>query len=552
MPSDPNPRAQSAARAPIDVRRFPWIRKLATDYAFEFSALSGFFAADPALPDSWRDMVARTLAYERPREGVADCLAAQQASRRAPAEAVTAAARLRDARTVAVVTGQQAGLFGGPLYTLLKALSALKLAERLSAEQGTPAVAVFWVEAEDHDWDEVSACTVLDGDLQPRRIALGTPEGAGRVPVAAVHLDDAAGVEAALTALEAALPPSEFVGPLMASLREAYNPGRSMADAFARWIESVLGRRGLVVFDASDRACKPLVSDVFRREIEAPDRTTQLVSTAGAALEQLGYHAQVTPQEGPAVFHLDGQRTSIVHERGQFVIGRTSCSAAELLARVTENPEAFSPNVLLRPIVQDTLFPTVCYVSGPSELAYQAQLRGVYEHFGVPMPLFYPRVSATILDSGAVRFLDRYDVPFDAFQAQDDGALNHLLQTQLPPHVEEIFQQAARAIAEQMSAVEQAVPAIDPTLAGAARSTLGKMQHDLKAFHGKMIQAAKRRDDTLRRQFERVRLQAFPGGHPQERTVAFVSFLARYGPALVDRLDETLPLDLGQHWVVTI
>jgi uncharacterized protein YllA (UPF0747 family) len=208
--------------------------------------------------------------------------------------------------------------------------------------------------------------------------------------------------------------------------------------------------------------------------------------------------------------------------------------------------------VLLRPIVQDTLFPTVCYVAGPNELGYLGQLRAVYGHFDVPMPLIYPRASATLLDSAAVRFLQKYDLPFETLQAQDEAALNHVLESHLPPAVDRAIQDALTAVNDRMEAVIAAVPALDPTLEGAARSTLAKIQQDFRTFQTKVIHAAKRRDETMRRQFFHARAQAFPDGHPQERSIGFVYFLNKYGPALVDRLAEELPLDLGVHWVITI
>ena len=164
----------------------------------------------------------------------------------------------------------------------------------------------------------------------------------------------------------------------------------------------------------------------------------------------------------------------------------------------------------------------------------------------------YPRASATVLDSASIRFLTKYQLPFEALHARDDSALNALLETQIPPAVETSFAAARDGIDAQMSQVMQAVSAIDPTLEGAAKSTMGRMQHDLETFHGKMIQAAKRRHDTLRRQFMHTRALAFPGGHPQERTIGFVSLLNQYGPALIDRLHDELPLDMRHHWIVTI
>jgi bacillithiol biosynthesis cysteine-adding enzyme BshC len=474
----------------------------------------------------------------------------QQSRRNASPEARAATTILRDPKSVAIVTGQQAGLFGGPLFTLLKSLTALKLVEELRTKHGTPAVAVFWIDAEDHDWNEVSSCTVLDSDLRAKTITLPGPPGAGELPVASVRLDD--GVLKAIRDLESALPATEFTQPLLASLADAYRPGRGMAEAFGRWLETTLGSRGLVVFDSSDPAAKPLVAPVFARELESPEKTSQLAARAGAELITLGYHAQVMPQDGPALFHLDGRRHAIRRDGNAFAVGNERHLPEALQKSASTDPAAFSPNVLLRPIVQDALFPTVCYVAGPNELGYQAQLRAVFEHFGLPMPLYYPRASATVLDSAAARFLSRYELPLESLQPQDDGALNRLLESQLPPSVEGALEEALRAVDERMSTLASAVPALDPTLEGAVRSTLGKMQHDLKALHSKIIHAAKRRDETLRRQFDRARAQAFPGGHPQERTVGFVSFLARYGPSLVDRLDDELPLDLGHHWVFTL
>jgi len=245
-------------------------------------------------------------------------------------------------------------------------------------------------------------------------------------------------------------------------------------------------------------------------------------------------------------------REPIRRDGAGFLIGDRTESSADLRDRVRQQPERFSPNVLLRPLVQDTLFPTVCYVAGPNELAYLAQLGRVYEAFGIPMPLMQQRASATIVDSNAMRFLTRHEMPIESLRAQDEAALNAMLEAQLPPSVDASLQAALSAIEERMSRVALEVQQIDPTLEGAARSTLTRMLDDLKKLHAKIIQAAKRKDDTLRRQFHHARAQVFPGGHPQEREIGFVYFLNKYGPTLVDRLSDELPLDMGSHWVITI
>jgi bacillithiol biosynthesis cysteine-adding enzyme BshC len=538
----------------VDVRRFPWVRPLAGEYAANFASVAALYAGDPQLPEAWREVSARVKSQSTARDQVAAAIAAQQRRRDAPDAARTAAALLADPDTVAVVTGQQAGVFGGPLYTILKAVSAIQLARRASQTIGTPVVPVFWVAAEDHDWEEIAGVTVLDAQLLPRTITMPPPEGASERPVGSLQLDDR--VNGTLDELSNALASTEFTSWLLASLRSTYRPGVGVADAFARWIEALLGTHGLVVFDSADDSVKPLVSDVFRREIATPGHTGSLATTGGAEMAARGHSPQVTPQaDGLSLFRIDpatGARTAIRCQGDAFVAGETTLSADDLEKEIAQEPERFSPNVLLRPIVQDTLFPTICYVAGPSELAYFGQLRKVYEHFGRPMPLIHPRASVTLVDSATIRFLSKYDVPLEDLQPQDEAALNRLLQAQLPPSVDAAFSAAGQAMSEKMQAVVEAVGSVDPTLAGAAKNTLGKMEHELKTLQGKMIQAAKRRDETLRRQFTRAQGQTFPQGHPQERSLSVVHFLNQYGPALVDRLLEELPLDLGQHWVMAI
>ena len=541
----------AATRLAVDVRRIPWVRPLAGDYAFNFSNVAALYAGDPQSPDAWRDAAARVQAQQRSRREVADCLAAQQARRGTPSAARDAAARLNRTDALAVVTGQQAGAFGGPLFTLLKAITAIQLARRAEQTLRSPVVPVFWVDAEDHDWAEVASCTVLDSHFQPRTITLPPPEGAGELPIAALRLDMR--VPESMDALEAALARTEFTQWVVSSLRATYRPGAGMADAFASWLDSLLGPHGLVVFDSSDPAIKPLVSTVFSREFSTPGRTAMLAAKAGSALAARGHSPQVMPQpDSVSLFRIDRERRPIRRQGDRFVIGDASYTAEGLAEEAVSSPHHFSPNVLLRPIVQDTLFPNICYVAGPSELAYLGQLREVYDHFGVPMPLIHPRASATLVDSAAARFITKYDVPLQDLQPQDESTLNRLLQSQLPPAVEAAMNDADDTIKRAMRQVIDVIPAVDPTLAGAARTTLGKIEHEIRGLHNKLIHAAKKRDETLRRQFKRAQAQSFPHGHPQERTLAVVFFLNLYGSALIDRLLENLPAELGKHWVLTI
>ena len=482
---------------------------------------------------------------------MAEIVAAQQRARHAPPEATAAAERLANPETVAIVTGQQAGLFGGPLYTLLKAISAIRLARQVEARHGVPTVAVFWVDAEDHDLDEIHACNILDAEQSVATLALSLPPTTAGAPAATVRLGP--DIDGLLDEMIASLPHTDFTDSLTAGLREAYAQGHGLVEAFAIWIEQCLGHLGLVVFDASDPAAKPLAAPLFEREIRQPGMTATLAGAAGERLREAGFHAQVDAQpDAVALFQLGDRRLPIRRDGDQLRIGDETLTSDQLLSRLHDNPATVGPNVLLRPVVQDLLFPTVCYVAGPNELAYLAQLKDVYAHFDVPMPLMSSRITVSLVDAAVIKFVRRHALAVETLQRNDESLLNELLGAQLPESVDEAMRAADAAVRERMEALAVAVTAVDQTLAGAAESTRGRMERDLKNLRNKVVQAAKRRDQTLRRQFARAQTQLFPSGTPQERTIAGLFFLNRYGPALIDRLVTDPTLDTRHHWVMAV
>jgi bacillithiol biosynthesis cysteine-adding enzyme BshC len=539
-------------RAAIDIRRFPWIRPLVGAYTHDFASVAPLFAGDPADPDAWKQTIRRVQRAPRDREQLAALLERQLERRGASMNARQSAALLKDPASVAILTGQQAGVFGGPLYTLLKAVTALQVARRVREDHETPAVAVFWVDEEDHDWDEIRSAQILDAEFNPCRVTVPDVDGAGSQMVSRLVFD--ASINDAIAELERRLAPTEFTTEVLAQLRAHYRPGAGVARAFASWLDALLGHQGLVVFESADPAAKGLVGDLFVRELEHPGRTAALAHEAAAEMTRLGHQPQVEPGgDSVALFYLDeGGRQAIKRRDGSYAVGEDVRPAGALIDEVRSSPERFSPNVLLRPLVQDRLFPTVCYVSGPSELAYQAQLKRLYREFGLEVPLLYPRATATLLDSAALRFLDRHHLPLEALHAQDDSALNHVLESLLPPTIERALEDTGQDVARRAEALKQELARLDPTLAGAVDTTVARVQDVLKSLHHKIVHAAKRKDDTLRRQFHRTRNLAFPEGHQQERALNLIFALNRYGPTLGDRLLEVLPVDTGKHYLLTL
>jgi len=519
-------------------------------YALNFTSIEAFFAGNPAQPHAWRDAITRVTRAPRDRAAIVSVLARQLAARSSPVQARRGAERLADPAAVAVVTGQQAGLFGGPLYTLLKAITTIQLAREVGTAHGVPAIPVFWVAGEDHDWLEVRAAHYLDAEFGRREVVLPDLPGAGAKPVDELVLD--ASVEDAIRALERALPATEFRSDVLARLRGHYRPGASMARAFAGWLDDLLGAHGLVVFEGSDPHAKPIVADLFVEELSDPARSVALVGSACADLRARGFEPQVEPAEdGTTLFYLDAAGRHAVKRRGGglSIAGRDR-STGDLAAEASAHPERFSPNVLLRSVVQDRLFPTICSVGGPAEIAYHAELGGIYHAHGVERPLVCPRASATLIDSAAAKFLDRPDVIFGSLQAQSESFLNQLLANQIPAAIDRGLDEAAREVGEQLDRLRGAVASVDPTLVGAADTTRDRMLDSLKQLQAKIVQAGKRKDDTLRRQFLRTQALVFPAGHPQERDLCVAFFVCRHGPALVDRLIDGLPHDASSHYLV--
>lgn len=540
-------------RGAVPYSRLPWVRPLVEATTAHFDSVAALFAGNPASPESWAEVVRRvrgTHAGGRHRD-IASLLARQLASRQAPEAARHAAARLADPGTVAVVTGQQAGVFGGPFYTLLKAISTILVARHVSATTAVPAVPVFWVDAEDHDWAEVHVAHLLDRDSSVVEVALGTLPGAGTQPVGRLVLD--AGITETVERLLGALPPSEYSEWLRGALSTRYVPGARLTTAFAGLLDDVLGPHGLVVFEADDPAAKSLVSRAFAHELTHPGQTAELARRGAHRLTAAGHAPQIVPADDTvSLFYLDeGGRRPIRSRDGACAVGDESRTPDSLAAEAVAHPERFSPNVLLRPIVQDMLFPTVAYIAGPSELAYHAQLGDVYQAFGVERPLVVSRASATLLDSAAVKFLERQTVvPLEGLQPQDERALNRLLGSLLPPELDSACAELDALIQDRISRLKEVATAVDPTLAGAADTTGDRMRDTVKTLQAKIVQAAKKKDDTLRRQFSRTRALAFPAGHPQERLLNVAFFLNRYGPDLPARLLAALPALPDQHLVL--
>lgn len=386
----------------IPVRLLPGAPKLFVDYVSDFGRVSDLFEHDFRDPDALARAGHTAAARELPRDGVADVLLAQNRLFGSVPAAMRNIDRLRDPNAVAVVTGQQPALFGGPLYNLYKALTAVRLAQALEEQTGRPHVPVFWIANDDHGLASVDHINVLREGGELERVAWQHSMPRVVQPIAVVRLDGA--VVEALDHLAESAAGASLRGDVLEVLSDCFRAGERLSDSFARLLSSLFGRDGLVLVDPSAPELRRLGMPMLAAELSFPSPATEAAREATTELSARGYPVQVPLRDDRLnLFYGRSERFRLRCGTEGFQISHRSglVDAAALRSSFHAAPEQFSPNVLLRPLYQDALFPTAVYVAGSSEIAYFAQLKPVYARFGIPMPVVHPRLSVTLVNSGA-------------------------------------------------------------------------------------------------------------------------------------------------------
>jgi bacillithiol biosynthesis cysteine-adding enzyme BshC len=525
--------------------------RLFGDLLYHFDRVQAFYNFNPFDPDSY-SRAARQVNYPADfRAAVSDVLAEQAAAFGATHEAcATGIARLRRG-ALAVVTGQQVGLFGGPALAVYKALTAARLAARLT-ERGLDCVPVFWLATEDHDLAEANHTYLLDAAGQPQRLTdPGAPHVAG-APVGQIQLSAEIGnvVEKAV----GLLPESPWRQEAAEALRAAYRPAETFGSAFGRLMARLLQRFGIVLLDPADTQLRQLAAGVFRRALESAEELRAAVLARNKELLRAGYHAQVHVGEQSIFLFVDrqGRRMPLRRANHDLLAGNERFSLRELLALLDERPDSFSPNALLRPVVQDTLLPTVAYVGGPAELAYLAQAAPLYDRLLGRMPVVFPRSGFTLLDPRTPQLLDRYRISVSDVTAGPQRLRERMGPRFLPAGLAAAFADDERRLRELLADVRGRLEQFDRTLADAAALAARKITYQLERLERKAGRAAARASGKLERDAALLENVIYPHKQPQERVYSAISFLARYGPSLLDRVYFEISLEDPDHRVVCL
>ena len=524
----------------------PHTTPLFSDYLYNFQKVQEFYSRPPQLGAWVADEVRRIEYDEGRREQVAAILGRQNRAWNASPATLENIARLRRG-ACAMVTGQQVGLFGGPLFSIFKALSAVHLAAE-ATKTGIDCVPVFWLATEDHDLAEVNHTFLLAPDGTLRRIAATTlaPENA---PMSRVVFGRE--IQAAVDEAVSLLGETELTD----WLRAFYRPGETLGGAFAKLFSAMFEKFGVVLLDASDPALHAMAAPLYRQAIERHAELTNDLLARGKALEGAGYHQQVKVTDSSTLLFAirDGQRLPIHRansNHGEFRVETAKLTRDELLARIAQAPQQFSANVLLRPVVQDYLLPTLAYIGGPAEVAYFAQAGVVYEKLLGRVTPTLPRFSATVVETKARELMERYQLKFTDLFHGPERLREQMAAHDLPGELHVSFEAADASLTESLQQISSALEKLDKTLVEAAQGAGAKMHYQLQQLRGRAARAELRKNEVIARHAQFLSSSLYPDKALQEREIAGAYFVARHGRELLDRLYHSTQVCCLDHQVL--
>jgi bacillithiol synthase len=519
----------------LSFREIPHTTKLFSSFLEDFSHAARYFAHPPTAVGI--DAAAREVRLDPAiRSRVVEVLR-EQNRRLAPGGQIDpATSRNLDrlaAGGVAIVTGQQVGLFSGPAYTFYKAVSIVRASED-TARRGINAVPVFWLATEDHDLAEVNHSSWVTRNGLARYDLPVAEENVGR-RVGEIPLGDAI---QSLLGIAAQTLDGPYAAELARALHESYAPEETFGSAFGKLLARLLAGRGIIFIDPLDTRLHQLAAPTYLRALDDAAPLTDALLERSKELEAADFHAQVkvTRETTLLFYNLDGRRTPLRMRDGKFFAGDKQFSRDELADAIARNPDSITPSALLRPVVQDTLLPTAAYFGGPAEVAYWAQSQIVYVSILGRMPAVLSRASFTIVEPPIARFLAQYDLNIRDLLQGSQHMRAKMEEKALPPALSDSFAAGEKSLRDLLKSYEEPLERLDPTLLKALEVSERKMLYQLDQLKAKVARAASFRSGVLDRH-ERILLDAlYPNGELQERTVSALPFIAAYGLQFLDEL----------------
>ena len=497
---------------------------------------------DNSIPNAINGIEQR--AYDR--KTLVDILRRQNSGWGAGPETIANIEKLNDDTSVIVATGQQACLFGGPYMVILKALGAILRAREIEEQFNIPAVPLFWIAADDHDFEEISFVHLFDSQRKLARLSIANRADAPAFPVGALEYDDS--IETAVQQAIDILPDNDFKNEISDMLRRHNGEGASIIDAFAGLMHDLVGSYGLVLFNPYDeqfkKAAAPIMADIIAQQTEMIDALT----AREKLLLESGYHIQAVKADTAAhMFFNNPTRTAIHAVKDHFRAGESLFSEEELITAIEKRPLAFSPDVLTRLIIQSSMFPVAAFIGGPAEIAYFAQMRPLFELFDLPAPQLCARPSATIIEATHQKAIEQFDLTYKAYTVGIADTYSALMEESFPKHMGDELAVRREMIQAEYDRMASAVVEFDTTLKDVATKTGEKIDYQIAELGKKVFAAHKKQNKIIKEKLDRLHESVYPDRSPAERVVSIVHFLSRYGQPVIEFLYQHISLEQSGH-----
>ncbi len=541
----------------IPYTSLPGWSNLFLDYIKNFQRVSGFYGKGYDKEGLFRSVTEKKRNYNTGkinREELADILKTQNKFFNSHESAFKNIELIRDNDTFAIVTGQQIGMLTGNLYTIVKALNAVQLSYKLSKQfPEFNFVPVFWLESDDHDFLEINNINIADKQNNPANICYFEKDIEKErylTPTGRIVLDGA--INGFISRIRENLAETEFTEPLFDFISRSYKEGIDLTTAFARFFNYISGDIGMVFVNPSDTGIKNLLIPVFEKELNNFPKTSEIVINTSAELERL-YEPQMKPRAINLFYTYNENRHLIEPKESGFSLRNTrqKFGKNELFELLYSNPENFSGNVILRSICQDFLLPTVAYIAGPSEIAYFAQLKGVYEFFNITMPVIFPRTTVTLAERRIVNFTEKYNLGFeDLFDEQ--MLTSKIIGKITEISAEHLFSNYIDEMNALMYKLNGELESIDKNLTNTLRSKFDRYVENLGFVKQKFTESQIKQNDFLLKKIKSVLCAFFPDETYQERYYNIVSFINKYGFDLITGLLNKIDIEKYGHQIISL
>lgn len=463
---------------------------------------------------------------------------------------------LEKGSTLAVVTGQQLGLMVSPLYIVYKTLTTIIYAKKLNEQvKDFSFVPVFWLEGEDHDYDEVSSVKVPHNNDNTLSFNLQKASGSDGLSMNKVVFS--AEIDKLTEQLKNTLQETDFTDSLFEFLTACYTAGENWLSAFKKHMTDLFKGSGLLFFDAGTDKIKQLSKPFFEKIIVENESLISRYESKSLELQKAGYENQVTIQPEKAylfISHDNGPRLSLLRRDNTFYIRELDkeFSLDQLLVLLDEKPAWFSSTVLTRPLWQSWLLPTVSYVAGAAEIAYWGQLRGAFNHLALPMPQVQPRHSVTLIEPRTKRLLEKYNIDINKIPEEKSRFIKEYFSKNMLQDVNDLFGKFEEQTIESREQVKRLVEEIDPTLISPTEKTYQSVVNNIEKLHNRLVNRLKDKDETTGKHLAAVHESLLPGGVLQERSISAVYFQNKYGPDWVKTLFEKIDANFSEHCIVEL